>query len=89
MIKNINFTEKKLLFKKSLAPFENSKGVGFINKAFEKVIKPHFRDIGYGPLNKGFVEGLCKASYRRRYGFINKDGEFVIPPSGFFFLRKQ
>ena len=79
-MRKYKFHGEKLVFREGLAAFNGSKGIGFVNKSGEIVIKPQFRDIGHGPLEKGFVNGLCKASYRRCYGFINKDGEFVIPP---------
>ena len=79
-MRKYKFHGEKLEFKEDLAAFNGPKGIGFVNKSGDIIIKPKFHDIGYGGVSKGFHEGLCRASCRRKYGFINKDGEFVIPP---------
>ena len=81
-MRKYKFHGEKLVFSEGLAAFRGGyeNRIGFVDIQGNIVIKPKFHDIGYWGGGKGFHEGLCKASYRRRYGFINKDGEVGISP---------
>lgn len=54
-------------------PFSNEYWY-FINDEFKRIGKLEFEEIGF------FREGLCPVKYNRKWGYINKKGDFVIEP---------
>ena len=79
-MRKYKFHGEKLEFKEGLAPFRGGfeNRIGFVDIHGNIIIKPTYKRIGH--LYPGFRDGLCKVSYRKRWGFINKNGEWVIPP---------
>ena len=79
-MRKYKFHGEKLVFREGLAPFSGGfeNRIGFVDIHGNIIIKPTYKRIGH--LYPGFRDGLCKVSYRKRWGFINKNGEWVVPP---------
>ena len=73
----------------ALFPYLDKKGkIGFIDKSGKTVIEPQFKKLGLDMSvecqTKGYVrvfcDGLAAVSNGRKWGFINRKGDYVIDP---------